>query len=68
VLEVEEGENVAPVEGQMVISSLQEAIQAASDGGSPPIGKLINVEGWELEFASPRSGEPYPALIHALYK
>ena len=50
---------------QTQLRSLQAAVQAASAGGLP-LGKIVNVGGWELKFAAPRSADQLPALIHAL--
>jgi filamentous hemagglutinin len=55
-----------PTEAQVMLTSLQAAIEDADDAGIS-YGKLVNVEGWQLMFSAPRLGEPYPVVYHALY-
>lgn len=50
---------------QQQLSSLQSAVNTATQGGVP-YNQLINVGGWELKFAPPRQPGQLPALIHAL--
>jgi filamentous hemagglutinin len=50
---------------QQQLSSLQSAVNTATQGGVP-YNQLINVGGWELKFAPPRQPGLLPALIHAL--
>ncbi len=50
---------------QQQLSSLQSAVNSATQGGVP-CNQLINVDGWELKFSPPRQPDQLPALIHAL--
>jgi filamentous hemagglutinin len=50
---------------QQQLSSLQTAVNTATQGGVP-YNQLINVDGWELKFAPPPQSGLRPALIHAL--
>jgi filamentous hemagglutinin len=50
---------------QQQLSSLQSAVNTATQGGVP-YNQLLNVGGWELKFAPPRQPGQLPALIHAL--
>lgn len=50
---------------QQQLSSLQSAVNTATQGGVP-YNQLINVGGWELKFAPSRHPGQLPALIHAL--
>ena len=64
-----QGRGVSPdlvnIESQAQLSSLQAAMQTATAGGIP-YNQLVEVGGWELVFATPRTEGQLPALIHAL--
>ncbi|CAB5307361.1 adhesin [Burkholderia multivorans] len=51
---------------QQQLSSLQSAVNTATQGGVP-YNQLIKVGGWELKFSPPRQPGQLPALIHALH-
>src|SRR5690606_19492404 len=51
---------------QVELTSLQSAVRSLIDSGGVPYNRTVIVDGWELTFRPPRSGERYPALIHAL--
>jgi hypothetical protein len=51
---------------QAQLSSLQSAVAEAGSGGLP-LGRIIDVEGWELKFSAPREAGQLPALVHALH-
>lgn len=57
--------NVVRLTTQQQLASLQGAVNTATQG-SVPYNQLVNVGGWELNFAPPRQPGQMPALIHAL--
>jgi len=52
---------------QSRLASLQAAVAEASGGGTPPIGQMIKVGGWELKFGNPAASGMLPVLYHARY-
>lgn len=58
--------SVVQLATQQQLSSLQSAVNAATQGGAP-YNQLINVGGWELKFSPPRQPGQLPALIQALH-
>jgi filamentous hemagglutinin len=52
---------------QTQLQSLQAAVNQATTGGLP-LGKIVNVGGWEMKFGPPRQPGQLPVLFHALPK
>lgn len=52
---------------QLQLESLNAAVNTAARNGIT-YREVMNVNGWELIFAPPKSENQFPALYHALYK
>jgi len=53
------------ISSQAQLTSLRAAVSSAIEHGVP-LGRLVNVGGWELKFGPPRAPGLLPALIHAM--